>query len=372
MSKVMVVLAILAGVLATSGTAVAARGNRTTEYWGKVDGGVYTIPSPTAAAVPGDIVQVATSNGAWYALEANGDVWAWGAGQHGQLGDGNTMSTLTPVRVAFPAGVRIAFLADTSPYDTALAVDTSGQAWGWGDNSYGQLCLGDSEPREVPVELPFADATALSGAGDHALYVSNGTLYACGDNGHGDLGVGTTTPSDVPTVVPLSGVTWVTSAWRSSGAIVDGTYYAWGYNALGAVGNGSTTDALTPQRITLPSTVSTVRLGGGGPLDGQTIALLANGTMYAWGSDSYGQLGDDKTGFVTSPEKVSTPARYVAVESSGEASYGIDAAGHLWGWGSNRHDQLGTGGITDQRTPVVLASDVLEVSATATLVGILK
>jgi alpha-tubulin suppressor-like RCC1 family protein len=318
-------------------------------------------------------VQVATSNGAWYALNTKGDVLAWGAGQHGQLGDGHMTSTLRPVRVAFPTGVKIAFLADSSPYDTALAVDTTGQAWGWGDNSNGQLCLGNTALELVPVKVPLTSVTALSGAGDHALYVSGGTLYACGDNGHGDLGVGTTTPSHVPVVVPLLGVTSVTSAWRTSGALLGGTYYSWGYNSLGAVGDGGTTDALTPQHVSLPASASTVRLGGGGPLDGQTIALLSNGAMWAWGSDGYGQLGDGRSGgFVTSPEQVSTPAPFVVVESSGEASYGVDATGDLWGWGSNRHDQLGNGAKTNQLTPVVLADGVSEVSATAGLAVALK
>src|SRR5580658_5158771 len=282
-----------AGALALSGWSGAqatprSHSARMVEYWGTADGGVFRVARPTAVAVSGTIAQVATSNGAWYVLKADGTVWAWGAGQHGQLGDGGKTSTLTPVKVRFPAGVKIAFLADVSPYDTELAVDTTGQPWGWGYNSNGQLCQGETRLTATPVKLPFARVTALSGAGDHALYVSNGTLYACGNNGYGDLGVGTTTPSHVPVVVPLSGVTSVTSSWRTSGALVGGTYYSWGYNAMGTVGDGSTTDARTPRQISLPAPVSTVRLGGGGPKNGQTLALLSNGTMWAWGADTYG------------------------------------------------------------------------------------
>jgi alpha-tubulin suppressor-like RCC1 family protein len=301
----------------------------------------------------------------------DGTVWAWGAGQRGQLGDGETTNTLRPVRVRFPTGVKIAFLADVSPYDTELAVDTAGQAWGWGFNSKGQLCDGGTHLATTPVKLPFSRVTALTGAGDHALYVSNGTLYACGGNGHGDLGVGTTTPSQVPVVVPLSGVTSVTSSWRTSGALVGGTYYSWGYNALGAVGDGSTTDAPTPRQIVLPAAVTSVRLGGGGPRNGQTLALLSNGTLWAWGADSYGQLGDGGGTFVTSPKEISTPVPYVSVESCGETSYGIDASGNLWAWGSNRHHQLGNGTTTTQFAPVVLAKEVRAVSATAGAVEIL-
>jgi alpha-tubulin suppressor-like RCC1 family protein len=371
MKRLMAVLAPLTGLLVLAGNAGALT-TPTAEYWGIADGGVFTVPTPTPVPVQGHIMQVATSNGAWYALKHNGAVWAWGAGQHGQLGDGQLTNTLRPVKVAFPTGVKIAFLADTSPYDTELAVDTTGQAWGWGYNSNGQLCNGATDEEVSPVKLPFTGVTALTGAGDHALYVSNGSLFACGSNNYGDLGIGTTTPSYVPVTVSLPGVTSVTSSWRTSGALVGGTYYSWGYNALGAVGDGSTTDALTPQRISLPESATMVRLGGGGPLDGQTLALLSNGTMWAWGSDTYGQLGDGGSGSVTSPERVSTPAPYVAVESDGEASYGLTASGHLWGWGSNRHDQLGNGATTTQLTPVILVMGVTEVSATAAAVIALR
>jgi alpha-tubulin suppressor-like RCC1 family protein len=192
--------------------------------------------------------------------------------------------------------------------------------------------------------------------GDHALYVSDGTLYACGTNQHGDLGIGTTSPSFVPAFVSLSGVTSVTSSWRTSGALVGGNYYSWGYNAMGAVGNGSTADALTSGPITLPAPVSTLRLGRGGSLNGQTLALLSDGTMWAWGADTCGQLRDGGRGFVTAAERVATPVPYVAVESCGDAWYGLDASGNLWGWGDNTRFQLGNGTTGTQLAPAVIAT----------------
>lgn len=363
--RLLSVLAACVGAVLWAVPAGAATTTTPVKYWGTSDGGVFRVPSPEQAALGGTVSQIATSNGAWYAVKANGTVWAWGAGRHGQLGDGRLTNTLTPAEVTFPAGVKIAFMADVSPYDTALAVDTTGQAWGWGYDTNGQLCQGGTKLEKTPIKLPFKGVTALSGAGDHALYVAKGKLYACGSNDHGDLGVGNEKPSYVPVVVALTGVTSVTTAWRTSGAIADGSYYSWGYNGLGAVGDGKTKDALSPQKIALPAAPTAVQLGGGGPKNGQTFALLSDGTLWAWGADTYGQLGDGGSQSVTSPKHIETPAAYTAVVSNGETAYAIDTSGQLWAWGSNRHDQLGNGSSGDQLTPIVLAAGVHQVSATA-------
>ena len=87
--------------------------------------------------LPGKVAEVATSNSTEYALLTNGTVYAWGQGDHGELGDGATTNSFTTaVQVEFPAGVTIASLpTDAMPYDTALAVDTNGNVWGWGRNA---------------------------------------------------------------------------------------------------------------------------------------------------------------------------------------------------------------------------------------------
>ena len=93
--------------------------------------------------------------------------------------------------------------------------------------------------------------------------------------------------------------------------------------------------------------------------------------MWAWGADTYGQLGDGGSGFVTTPERVTTPVPYVAVESCGDASSGVDASGNLWGWGDNTRFQLGNGTAGTQLIPAVIATGVREVSATASAVEVL-
>ncbi len=346
-------------------------------HWGAfISGGVPdqdTLLSPTSIALPGPVVQVSSSNAANYALLSDGSVYAWGIGGSGELGNGGTSNAFTtPVRVTFPVGVAIAKLANTSPYDTALAIDTAGNAWGWGLDGDGQLCLGNTLRHLTPVQTPLTHVTALAGAGDHALYVAGGNASACGDNANGDLGNGSTTPSTVPT--PVTGlqtgtVSSVYASWRNSGALsTTGQYSSWGYNGLGNVGNGHLgTDALTPQPISLPASVTDVALGGSGANNGQTLVMLSNGTLRAWGYDNFGQLGDHASKTEASPVTVTPPTgvTYVSLATGGTTSYGIDTSGRIWAWGNNNVGEVGNGTTTNQKTPVMVLSGVSQLSSTA-------
>jgi alpha-tubulin suppressor-like RCC1 family protein len=375
----------LAGVLAVMlavGLAVTTAGTAgalppPVYHWGAfISGGVLdqdTLLSPTSIPVPGSVVQVSSSNAANYALLSDGTVYAWGIGTAGELGNGGTSNQFTtPVRVAFPAGVSIAKLADTSPYDTALAIDTAGNAWGWGLDGDGQLCLGNTHRYLTPVQIPLAHVTALAGAGDHALYVVGGNVSACGNNANGDLGNGSTTPSTVPTGVTglqTGSVASVYTSWRNSGALLtSGQYDSWGYNGLGNVGNGHAgTDALTPQAISLTSPVTHAALGGSGANNGQTLVMLSNGTLRSWGFDKFGQLGDHSTKTEASPITFAPPTNvtYVALATGGSTSYAIDTGGNVWAWGNNNGGQVGNGTVVNQKTPVTVLTGVSQISATA-------
>ncbi len=167
----------LTGLASASGSPPAGASDSidTAYHWGEFFGdqssSAEALTVPTPIGLPGSIEQIATSNSTDYALLTNGTVYAWGEGQEGQLGDGgDTDSLATPVKVNFPSGVTITSLAtDAMPIDTALAIDSNGHAWGWGSDSFGQLCLDNHQEYLDPVELPFTDVTAVSGAFDHAL-----------------------------------------------------------------------------------------------------------------------------------------------------------------------------------------------------------
>ena len=336
------------------------------------------LSTPAAVSgITGDVVQIATSNSDSYALTSDGEVWAWGVASYGELGDGQTAPYSTrAVRVGFPAGVKIAALANPMPFDGALAIDSRGQAWGWGLNAAGDLCLpGLVELR--PARLPLSDVTLATGARTHSLFYSAGTVYACGSGDAGELGTGSTASSPTPT--PVTGlprtarVIALTSSWEGSGALLaTGAYYNWGYNAAGQLGDGSTVSSAVPVQVKLPAPVRQVSQGGSGAGNGQTIAILANGSVWTWGNNSRGQLGNASTANSHVPVRVNVPAgvTFVTVNSGGYACYAIDSSGKLWAWGGNQNGQLGTGrGTLIETSPVDVGLRLTQVSSTASNVA---
>ncbi len=325
------------------------------------------------AGIEGRIVQIATSNSDGYALTSTGEVYAWGVGSYGELGDGQLIPYDTrAVQVRFPFDVRITSLPNPMPFDAGLAIDSTGHAWGWGLNAFDDLCLSGlvkSRPQRVPLD----QVTLATGARTHALFDSHGTLYACGSGDSGELGNGSTKSSSAPTpVVGLPGnatIAALTSSWEGSGALLaNGEYFNWGYNAAGQLGNASTGNSAVPVKVDLPGPAAQVFQGGSGPTNGQTIAILRNGQVWAWGNNDRGQLGTGSLADSSVPVRVRVPkgVRFVKVSSGGYASYAIDSTGRCWAWGDNKSGQLGTGSSRQHSTlPLEVGIHLTQVSSTA-------
>jgi alpha-tubulin suppressor-like RCC1 family protein len=270
--------------------------------------------------------------------------------------------------------VTIAYLpTDAMPYLSAFAVDTNGNVWAWGYNNAGEFCL-DSTHRDLkPVELPFTDVTALAGAGSHAVYDAGGTIYSCGNNEYGELGDGSTVTSTTPVqVTALAGqtVTTLVASWANTGALLaNGDYYDWGFDSAGQLGDGVVHKiAEVPVPVTLPGPVTQVTEGGSDDGNGQTLVMLAGGSMYGWGCDSMGQLGDEKTTNEKSPELITPPAgvTYQTLATGGATSYAIATTGDVYAWGGDSVGQIGNGTrMPSQAVPVEVASGAASISATA-------
>ena len=258
------------------------------------------------------------------AVGADGEVYAWGANDNGQLGDGTHAERHQPVAVALPGGVR----AVAAGLFHGLAVGSDGRAYAWGDNRTDQLGNGTTTGRAVPaaVALPGGvRATAVSAGDWHSLALgADGEVYAWGVNDNGQLGDGTHVARNRPVAVALPGgvrATAVSAGGEHSLALgSDGNVYAWGFNHFGQLGDGTTDDRDSPAAVALPGGVRATAVSAG---DAHSLALGSDRKAYAWGDNSDGELGDGTTDERHSPVAVAVPAGITVLAVSAGSGHSL-------------------------------------------------
>jgi len=315
-------------VLGRDGTAWCWGGNA---YGQLGKGDRENAPSPVAVRGPdgvgvlSNLVAVAAGGLHTVALQGDGSVWAWGRGNSGQLGGTNrTAVQTTPARVRGPEGRGwldgIRAIAAGRACTVALASD--GTVWSWGANGNGQLGDGTKNDRHAPVQVVGPDGSgALTGivavaasplSGDlTAALGADGTVWTWGANDAGQLGDGTRPDGrDKPgrVVGPggdgiLTGIVAVAVSGTHALALgADGALWAWGDNRFGQLGDGTTVNRSFPVRVQLAAG----RFGGLAAGARHSIAIRADGTPAAWGNDWFGQLGGQA---VVIPERKQPPGR---------------------------------------------------------------
>lgn len=237
---------------------------------------------------------------------------------------GGCLALAVAVTVTQAVGVSAA-AAQSRPSPSAAAADT---ALSWGDNASGQLGDGTTidSPTPVVVSLPTGvTATAVAGGATHSLAVTSaGTVLAWGANAVGQLGDGTTTPSRTPVNVSLpSGATVTAVAGGDAHSLAltsAGDVLAWGSNSSGQLGDGTTTNRSTPVAVSLPGGTTVTALAGG---DAHGLAVASGGAATAWGDNSFGQLGDGTSTDRATPVPVSLPAGATVTTVAAGAAHSV-------------------------------------------------
>lgn len=280
------------------------------------------------------------------AIRRDGTLWTWGQNNNGQLGQNDLVHRSSPTQVG--TDVDWYLVSATIGGFNMAAIKTNGTLWVWGNNDFGKLGQNDNNTsRSSPVQVGTGTNWKQVVAGiKHTLAIqTNGTLWGWGYNTRGGLGQNDTVHRSSPTQIGTD------SNWKLVDCNVaqdeftvaiktDGTMWAWGDNTNGQLGQGDTIHRSSPVQIGTGTDWRVVSCG----FNGYVHAVRGNGSLWSWGYNQIGQLGQSNTIHRSSPVQVGALTSWQYVNGRGDGvTVAIQRNGTLWSWGRNESGQLGTG-----------------------------
>jgi alpha-tubulin suppressor-like RCC1 family protein len=321
----------------------------------------------------GDRVQIAAGQHNTYAIDFSGQyIWAGGLGSSGQLGDSTTIAKSSPVAVA------TLWLSKTSPRlvgnsswtavaagkTHTAAIRTDGLLFAWGGNDYGQLGLSDTVTRNSPTQLGSSSWTAVA-AGEFMTVAirSGGTLFTWGRGTEGQIGDGSATTRSSP--VQVGSASWIAitageGEYYAAGIAADNYLYTWGYNNLGQLGLINTTNYSSPVQVGgqfdtedkyVPTKVGNSSWTAVAAGQYHSLAIRSGGSLFAWGYNNVGQVGDGTNTDRSSPVQIGSSS-WAAISAGESHSVAIASDGKLFAWGRASEGQLGNLSLTAISSPV--------------------
>tara|TARA_R110000737_G_scaffold348165_1_gene381380 strand:- start:108 stop:1247 length:1140 start_codon:yes stop_codon:yes gene_type:complete len=276
--------------------------------------------SPTQIGALTDWASVAVGSSHSAAVKTDGTLWTWGTGSSGQQGTGTyTSYKMSPVQV----GALTNWGSIESGFKTSFSVKTDGTLWAWGLNTIGQLGLGDLTNRSSPVQIGALTTWAsVSSTKDHVLAIkTDGTMWSWGEGQEGRTGHGNGTDLSSPVQVGVA-TDWAqcsAGGYHSAAVTTGGKLFTFGRGTYGATGLGITTPMYSPAQVGALTNWASASLSSN-ILFG--AATKTDGTLWTWGANTYGQLGQSDTTARSSPIQVGSDTSWSKDTTGAEITTG--------------------------------------------------
>lgn len=288
------------------------------------------------------------------AIKTDGTLWLWGRNNAGQLGDTSTVNRVL-IQATNNEWVDVACGLDFT-ISITYGLGGARQLYATGNNAVGQLGDGTITSRTTLAYVADYNAVQVSCGNYHTSFINaSGQLLSMGYNAVGSLGDGSTIRKSAAVQTIAGGTNWKQVAAggdRTCAVKVDGTLWGWGSNNYGELGDGTVTSKSSPvQTVTGGTNWKNVSCG-----ETATGAIKTDGTLWMWGFNGSGQLGDNTVTSRSSPvQTVAGGTNWRQVNPSGNFCAAIKTDGTLWTWGFNDRGQLGDGTTVNKSSPVQTA-----------------
>lgn len=281
-------------------------------------------------------------------IKTDGTLWIWGTATNGGLGNGYSSGNKSSPVQTITGGNNWSQVS--CGYQSSAAIKTDGTLWIWGRNNRGQLGDNSITYKSSPIQTICRGNNwkyVSCGSNYAAAIKTDGTLWMWGDNTSGQLGNNTVIHRSSPVQTVAGGNNWATV--RCVGSITaalkkDGTLWCWGLNTDGSLGDNTTVNRSSP--------VQTIAFGTDWILADCQFGLKKDGTLWGWGTNTQGQLGDNTTIHRSSPVQVYGSANTWTSVSYATHTTATKSDGTLWCWGNNQYGGLGDNTTTHRSSPV--------------------
>jgi len=313
----------------------------------------YTVlPAGTVKDTYGLDDNTLIDNYSFTTQQFNYELWAWGYNSYAALGQNDRTHRSSPVQIP---GTQWSLVWNN--YLQTSAIKSDGTLWVWGYNVYGSLGQNDIVDRSSPVQIPGTQWEDIVGGYLNSIAKkTDGTLWSWGYNGNGQLGLGSRSNLYYSSPVQVPGTQWDQIfpigyvGYRSLASKTDGTLWTWGRNIYGNLGQNNTTYYSSPVQIpgTQWNVTSKYTVSSG---DTTVFGIKTDGTLWAWGSNYDGGLGQNNRTYYSSPRQV-PGTQWSEVSASQTHTLATKTDGTLWGWGSGSNGQFGLNNTVKYSSPV--------------------